>query len=120
MRVVYYGKKELLNIVKRYTDDVFVAKDLFEFFTEPSAYHLVDGQLFDDKDRNFLSSIVPYVTARREIKVHVLWDFYKCKGIDSIVSLRKLGTVDHLYYPDSPVPFERQIQIVCDYQEGCL
>jgi hypothetical protein len=118
MRIVYLGKKDLLKTIRRHYDDIRVVKCLSDFFTEPSAYHLVDGQLFDDKDRVFLSRIVPYVTSCREIKVHVLWNPYGCKGIDSIVSLRKLGTVDHLLYLDSPVPFERQIQIVCDFENN--
>jgi hypothetical protein len=110
MRVIYYGKRKLLSIVKRYTNDVFVAKNLFEFFVEPSAYHLVDGQLFDDiKTRRFTDLMIYTVRNIPEIEVHIAYDISTCRGGGAIGALEANGAVGHMFFLDSKRPLDEQL-----------
>ena len=110
MKIIYFGKKRLLKTIKRYFDDVRVVDDLTEFFTEPSFYHILDGQLLDDlKRRSFTELVVNAIKNHPSIDIHVVWIVTTCKGPGAVGILGANGAFDHEYFPTSKIPFDQQL-----------
>ena len=111
MKVIYFGEKLLLKVIRENYERVVVVKNIKDFFEEQGDLRLIDGQLFDDIRRQaFLGKIFDLLKKYPKIKIHIIQNLLTSEGPISINALRDKGAIVHQYFNDSPVPFEEQFK----------